>query len=125
MDIEKYWNAVLGQDASAMRKFFREDACICWHNTNEQFTTEEFIRANCEYPGEWEGELRRLEQNGEQMVTVVQVRAKDESASFHVVSFLRIQEDKICSLDEYWGEDGEAPEWRQDVSANTGSEPEF
>lgn len=39
-----------------------------------KFTVEEYIRANCEYPREWDG--------------------------------------KILSLDEYWEDDGAAPQWR-------------
>lgn len=35
-----------------------------WHCTNECFNVEEFIRANCEYPGEWEGEVERIEKIG-------------------------------------------------------------
>ncbi|MFR6331654.1 MAG: hypothetical protein ACLUOI_24545 [Eisenbergiella sp.] len=54
--LEKYWRAVLEQQADELPYFFKEDACIRWHNTREQFTVNEFIRANCEYPGEWAGE---------------------------------------------------------------------
>lgn len=98
-----------------MPGYFREDACIRWHNTNEQFTVEEFIRANCEYPGQWDGELERLVQDGEQVVTAVRVWARDGAASFHAVSFLKVQQDKICAIDEYWGEDGEPPQWRKEI----------
>ena len=54
MDIHKFWEVVLHQDADAIREYFYPDAYVNWHNTNEHFTVEEFIRANCEYPGEWE-----------------------------------------------------------------------
>lgn len=114
MDVKVYWQAVLRQDAAAMREYFWEDAHICWHNTNERFTVEEFIRANCEYPGRWDGELKRIVQEGEQVVTAVHVWAKDGSASFHVVSFLKVRQGKICAIDEYWGEDGEPPQWRKE-----------
>ena len=40
MDVRKFWEAVLQQDAGAMRPYFREDARVNWHNTNEQFTVE-------------------------------------------------------------------------------------
>ena len=35
-------------------------------------------------------------------------------ASFHVVSFFEIVDNKITSLDEYWGEDGDVPQWRKE-----------
>ena len=62
MNLTAYWKAALQQNADEMRKFFHKDAYINWHNTNEHFTVEEFIRANCEYPGSWNGEIERIEQ---------------------------------------------------------------
>ena len=59
-DINAYFASVLRKDAEALRLFFLEDAVIRWHNTNEAFTVDEFIRANCEYPGRWTGEIERV-----------------------------------------------------------------
>ena len=74
---------------------------------------QEFIRANCEYPGSWEGEIERLEQLDGRYILVGRVFARDRSCSHHVVSFIQMREEKICRIDEYWGEDGPAPLWRQ------------
>ncbi|HIU75613.1 MAG TPA: nuclear transport factor 2 family protein [Candidatus Pelethocola excrementipullorum] len=112
MDIEKYWKYTLGQNAEAMRSYFEKGAAIKWHNSNEHFNVEEFIRANCEYPGNWEGEIERIERLGNLIITVVHVYSKDSKLSFHVTSFIEISNDKIILIDEYWGEDGAAPEWR-------------
>lgn len=60
MDIQGFWDAVLKQDADRMRAYFCRDAYINWHCTDEQFTVEEYIRANCEYPGEWDGKIERV-----------------------------------------------------------------
>lgn len=38
MNIKKFWDAVLRQDAEAIRKYFHPDAYVNWHNTNEHFT---------------------------------------------------------------------------------------
>lgn len=113
MDIRRFWADVLRQDADAIRAYFHPDAVIRWHCTNEQFTVEEFIRANCEYPGDWGGEIERVERSGELLITVVHVFPKDCSASFHVTSFIRTAEDRIAAVDEYWADDGTAPQWRQ------------
>lgn len=64
MKLQTFWKAVLAQDADAIREYFAEDAVINWHCTNERFTVEEYLRANCEYPGEWDGEIERIEQAG-------------------------------------------------------------
>ena len=113
MELQSFWDAVLRQDAAAIRAYFHPDACIRWHCTNELFTLEEFIRANCEYPGDWDGTIERVEHCGDATITVTNVYPKDRSASFHVTSFLRLQDGLIASMDEYWADDGPAPQWRQ------------
>ena len=103
-----------------MRTFFSVDAQICWHNSNERFSLEGFIRANCEYPGNWKGELVRLEETDALTITVMRVwNAEEESMSFHAVSFIRLSDGKIISIDEYWGDDGPPPEWRQKSELST------
>ena len=115
MDIRAYWNSVLEQNAGEMKKYFCKDAYINWHNTNERFNVDEFIRANCEYPGSWCGEIERLEQFGDIIIAAVAVKSKDENCSFHVVSFIKLHKDLIESIDEYWGDDGPIPNWRSDM----------
>lgn len=107
------WQAIARQDAAAMRNFFAPGAVIRWHNTDEQFTLEEYLRANCEYPGQWRGELERVELLEGGAVSVARVWAADGSVSLHATSFYRFEAGQIAQMDEYWGEDGEAPAWRQ------------
>jgi hypothetical protein len=114
MDIQSYWQATLKQDANAIREFFCKEAFVNWHNTNEHFMVEEFIRANCEYPGEWDGKIERIEQRDDSVITVTHVFSSDQKMSFHVVSFIKLRDGKIASIDEYWGDDGKAPQWRLD-----------
>lgn len=114
MNIHKFWKAVLVQDEKAIRKYFHNDAYINWHCTNEHFNVDEFIIANCEYPGDWGGRVERVEVLNDLIVTVTNVYPKDRSASFHVTSFIKTQGDKIVSIDEYWADDGNAPQWRLD-----------
>ena len=119
MNIQNYWHALLGQQADEIKKFFHEDAYVNWHNTNEHFTVSEFIRANCEYPGQWDGEIERIEEAGDVSITVTHVYSWDKKLSFHVTSFIRIQDEKIASVDEYWGDDGSPPQWRRDKHIGT------
>lgn len=115
MNIYDFWRAVLAQDAEAIRPYFHTGAYVNWHCTNEHFTVEEFIRANCEYPGEWDGEVERVEDLGSLIVTVVRVYPADRSASFHVTSFFKVEDGKIAAADEYWADDGPAPAWRREL----------
>jgi len=116
MDIEKYWDAVIKQNKEQIAEFFHNNAYIRWHNTNEHFSVAEFVTANCEYPGQWEGSIKRVERIDNLIITVTRVWTKDSGLSFHVVSFIKIQDDKIISIDEYWGDDGESPQWRNDLN---------
>lgn len=115
MDIKRFWKAVLAQDREAIRSYFSDDAYVNWHCTNKRFTVDEFIRANCEYPGQWDGEIERIENAGDIVITATRVYPKDKSTSFHVISFIRTKQDKIISVDEYWSDDGDAPQWRQEM----------
>lgn len=116
MDINQfatqYWKHIAKQDEKELEKYFHEDAFVRWHNTNEQFRVKEFLRANCEYPGSWCGEVERVEQIGNVVITVTRVWSNE--ASFHVTSFFEMKDNKIVTLDEYWGDDGIAPQWRID-----------
>lgn len=110
--LNSFWRDVARQDATALKTYFTPTTSICWHNSNECFNVDEYIIANCEYPGEWQGEIERLEECGLFFVTVTRVWLSDMSASFHVTSFFEFSEEKISKLDEYWGDDGVAPQWR-------------
>ena len=124
MDIEKFWADVLAQDADALPAYFHDDAIVNWHCTNERFSVSEFIMANCEYPGSWAGRVERALACGDMTVTATHVWAADDpSLSFHVVSFIKLRGDKIAQVDEYWGDDGPAPQWRLDKRIGTAIVP--
>ena len=119
MDIHHFMKAVLAQDAEKIRNYFNKDAYVNWHCTNEHFTVDEFIIANCEYPGDWDGTIERVEQSGDLYITVTKVYPKDKNCFFHVVSFIKTENEKIASIDEYWADDGTAPQWRLDKYIGT------
>lgn len=124
MEIDRYWDAALAQRPDEMRTFFWPEAWVNWHNTGEHFSVEEFIRANCEYPGEWTGKIERVEQSGDLIVTAVAVCSTDRKVLCHVVSFIKVRDGKIASIDEYWGDDGPVPQWRLDKHIGTQIEKE-
>ncbi len=119
MNVYKFWEAVLRQDRETIRGYFHPEAEILWHCSNERFTVEEYIRANCEYPGEWAGNIEKVVTSGETLVAAVHVHTRDERLSFHAVSFMELREGKILSLEEYWGDDGPPPAWRQAMRIGT------
>ena len=115
MDVYAFQRAVLEQRAEDLAAYFTDDAVVNWHCTSERFTAAEYIRANCEYPGDWDGAVERVCPIPEGVVMVTRVYPKDESMSFHVTTFLTLRDDCIASMDEYWADDGTAPQWRRDM----------
>lgn len=115
MNIEQFWSDVLAQRADEIRKYFHADAGIKWHCTNEHFSVDEYVLANCEYPGDWDGVIERMTTANDMIITETQVYSKVSSISFHVVSFIKLRDDKIVAMDEYWADDSEPPKWRKDM----------
>lgn len=115
MNITKYWDSILTQDAESIRNYFHPNAKIYRHNTNEQFTVDEFICANCEYPGLWAGKIEKCIYTSNLYITAVHVYNQAENLHFHVTSFIHLEEKQIIAIDEYWGEDGEPPQWRKNM----------
>lgn len=114
LKLKSYWNDIAKQNAKELENYFFSDAYIRWNNTNEQFTVQEFIIANCEYPGDWFGEVERMEIMNNTAITVTRIWLSDNSRSFHVTSFFEFEGGKIMRLNEYWGDDGPPPQWRID-----------
>ena len=112
--ILEFWQDVAAQNVNKLQNYFSPQATINWHNTNEQFSSEEYIIANCEYPGTWCGKVERIELMENLVITATKICLSDKDTSFHATSFFRFDKDKIISLDEYWGDDGVAPQWRID-----------
>ncbi len=53
------------------------------------------------------------------IITVVRIYPKDRSVSFHVTSFIQTKNNKITAMDEYYADDGIAPQWRLDKHIGT------
>ena len=76
MDVKAFWRDVISQNRKALQAYFCKDAVIRWHCTNEKFSVKEYIKVNCDYPGEWDGEIERIEKAGETLITAVRVSQK-------------------------------------------------
>jgi len=115
MDVVAFIAAVTTQDAAALREYFASDAVINWHDSNESFTVDEYIRANCEYPGDWQGNVVRVHRMDDVTVTVAKIYSNDFAC--YVTSFATLGVDgKIVRLDEYFSDCGEVPKWRKDMN---------
>jgi len=118
--IHDFFEAVISQDAEKLRQFFEPDAMIFWANTNEEFTVDEYIRANCEYPGTWHGlmedvdEIVPFDPYEPKMLYIAKVWDDNGNTSRVVgrIDFGNTENELIQRLIEYWSDIGEPPEWR-------------
>ena len=113
--IKSFWNDVISQNRDKLPNYFTKNAEVIWHCTNERFNVEQYVRVNCDYPGSWDGEIEKVVETEDGVIVAGHVISKDKTISCHVVSFITLDGDKISRLEEYWGDDGEAPEWRRDI----------
>lgn len=118
--VRNLWQDMSSQNFDGLKKYFHRNAIIRWNNTNEEFTVDNFIRANSEYPGNWKIDVIRLEQIGDLVITVAYVSSEDD-ISLYVTSFFEFEDGLIRQLDEYWGDNGAPPQWRQDLKLSTHS----
>ena len=88
MDIEVFLKSVVSQNETEMRKFFHKTATIKWHNTNEKFTLDEYIKVNCEYPDDWDGKIEKYEMVGPLVIFGALISSKTKYFYFYVTSFL-------------------------------------
>lgn len=118
--IHALWQAVAAQDREALAGFFTEDAVVLWPNSGERFSLADYLRANCDYPGQWRGQVEQIGQDGGVSVT----RVWDaEEHTFRVVSFYRWRGERIERMEEYWGDVGPAPDWRRELSVGRALRP--
>ena len=115
MNVQHLWNDIITQNKDRLPEYFKDDAVILWPCTNEQFTVEEYVKVNCEYPGIWKGEIERFEDMRNEVILVGHVYSDDEKISCHVVSFITLIDNKIIRMVEFWADDGEAPSWRSEM----------
>lgn len=113
MDFDRYWQDCMRQDKEALRAWFWPDARVIWPCTEEVFTLEEFLLANCEYPGNWHGELLHVTPTPMGAVTEVHIASDDGKYSCHAASIFTLYRDRIISLTEYYADDGPPPSWRK------------
>lgn len=111
----RLWKNIDEQKWDELPEFFAPNAVIHWVDTNEQLTVDEYIFANSKYPGRWHTSVQRIEESETTFVTVTKLWEESSGRAVHAVSFFEIEEGKISYLQEYFGEIGEPPLWRQEL----------
>ena len=106
------WQAIAAQDEEKLASFFTAGAQIVWPNTEECFDLPGYLRANCDYPGQWEGKVEKIAKDGSYSVAKVW---SPEGTAARAVTFYQWENGKIVQMTEYWGDIGPAPGWRREL----------
>lgn len=115
MNINKFIDAVISKNREDLLTFFDKNAIIYWHVSNELFTVDEYIKVNCDYPGDYDKEIEIIKETNDGYVVALRVFDLENKKSHHVTSFIHLKDDKIIRLDEYWAEDSDSPGWRKQM----------
>jgi len=116
-DPKKFLQDVVSKNAEAFKGYFTNDAIICWHDSNEQFTLDEFVKANCEYPSVWTCEIERIEKIEKGFAIAAEMNHPADGFYVKYISFIELNDnEKVQRLDEYFVAIEEIPQWRRDMN---------
>ena len=115
-NIEQFYKDMTAKKDSELRAYFNPSAIICWHDSNEQFTLDEYIKVNCAFPSSWTATIERVEQYAKGLIVTAQHDNAQEKISVKHVAFIELNTDgKITRFDEYYVAMEEVPKWRSEM----------
>ena len=115
--VKKFWNLMSDGMFDEIGELMEENADVWLPNTRELFRgRDKYINFNKKYPGRWIITLDKIFSKGDIVVSAVKVEAGDKSSSFYANSFFTINNGLISEIVEYWGDNGEPPQWRVEES---------
>ncbi|MSU00322.1 nuclear transport factor 2 family protein [Tissierella pigra] len=115
--VKKFWNLMSDGMFDEIGELMEENADVCLPNTRELFRgRDKYINFNKKYPGRWIITLDKIFSKDDIVVSAVKVEAGDKSSSFYANSFFTINNGLISEIVEYWGDNGEPPQWRVEES---------
>ncbi len=111
--VKRFWNLMSDGMFDEVGELMSEDADVRLPNTREIFIgRDKYINFNKRYPGRWIITLDKIFSKDDMVVSAVRVEAEDRSISFYATSFFTIKDNLVSEIVEYWGDNGEPPEWR-------------
>lgn len=111
--VKLFWEYIHNADFDSLNELMSDDACIWLPNTKEVFKGKrKYIEFNKKYPDRWYVDLEKLYICGETIISVAKIFNSENTASFYVTSFFKVNNNLIEEITEYWGDNGEPPKWR-------------
>ncbi|MBU5676327.1 nuclear transport factor 2 family protein [Alkaliphilus sp. MSJ-5] len=111
--VKLFWEYIHNADFDSLNELISDDASIWLPNTKEVFKGKrKYIEFNKKYPDRWYVDLEKLYVCGETVISVAKIFNSENTASFYVTSFFKVNNNLIEEIVEYWGDNGEPPKWR-------------
>lgn len=110
---KQFWTLMGEGKFDEVGELMNENAEVWLPNTREVFRgRDKYINFNKKYPGRWLINIDKIFSKEDIVVSAVRVESEDKASSFYATSFFTIRDNLISEITEYWGDNGEPPEWR-------------
>lgn len=115
--VRKFWVLVSDGLFDEAGKLMDKDASVWLPNSREVFRgRDKYVTFNKKYPGRWIISIDKMISKNDTVISIVKVEAEDKSTSLYATSVFTIKNNLITDITEYWGDNGEPPEWRTEES---------
>lgn len=113
--VQQFWKHIDNAAFDRLYEIMHPEAVVWLPNTHEVFKgSRKYVEFNQKYPDRWHARVQNLFRSGQTIISIVLIYNADHSMSFYVTSLFRFSEDRIIEITEYWGDNGEPPQWRLD-----------
>lgn len=112
--VQELWDRMQARDWSGLGELLADDLVVEWPVSAERIVgRENYVTINAEYPEGWAINVLRIVEDGEVVVSEVEV-PHGTRGIFQVVSFWTVRDGHIVDGREYWTCLGSAasPQWR-------------
>jgi len=96
------------RDWVGLEALLAEDCAVSFVHDGRVFTGTEWVAFNADYPGRWSFVAEDIVACDER--AVVRARVFNDTATFHVASFLTVRDGLIHQIDEVWADGHAAPQ---------------
>lgn len=111
--VKQFWTLVSDGEFDKAGELMAEDAVVLLPNTREVFNgRSKYINFNKKYPGRWIINIEKIFSQDDIIISAAKVESEDKLNSLYLVAFLKLKNNKIHEITEYWGDNGEPPKWR-------------
>ncbi len=108
-----FWECINNAEFDNLNELMSDEACIYLPNTREVFKGKDrYINFNKRYPDRWYVDLENMFVCEDTVISCAKIFNENKTISLYVNSFFNIKDELIVEITEYWGENGQPPQWR-------------